>query len=98
MKRKERRMLSGIKKGALYLYRHSSIINISLDDIDDWLCEFYLASDFSIRIVSDVSVKKILSGSLNRLGIESTHEKPLLNIRKHICKVKELNPVQDTEE
>lgn len=46
MKRKERRMLSGIKKGALYLYRHSSIINISLDDIDDWLCEFYLASDF----------------------------------------------------
>lgn len=46
MKRKERRMLSGIKKGALYMYRHSSITNVSLEDIYNWLCEFYLASDF----------------------------------------------------
>lgn len=47
MKRKERNMLSGIKKGALYVYRHSSITDVSLDDIDNWLGEFYLASDFS---------------------------------------------------
>lgn len=46
MKRKERSMLSGIEKGALYVYRHGNVINVSLDDIDDWLCEFYLASDF----------------------------------------------------
>lgn len=46
MKRKERNMLSGIKKGALYVYRHSSITDVSLDDIDNWLGEFYLASDF----------------------------------------------------
>lgn len=46
MKRKERNMLSGIKKGALYMYRHSSITNVSLEDIHNWLVEFYLASDF----------------------------------------------------
>lgn len=46
MKRKERNMLSGIKKGALYVYRHSSITNVSLEDIYNWLSEFYLASDF----------------------------------------------------
>lgn len=72
MKRKERRMLNGVKKGALYVYRHSSIIDVSLDDINDWLSEFYLASDFfnmdRVRRICQKDTEWIIEQIRNRIN------------------------------
>lgn len=72
MKRKERRMLDGVKKGALYVYRHSSIIDVSLDDINDWLSEFYLVSDFfntdRVRRICQKDAEWIIEQIRNRIN------------------------------
>lgn len=46
MKRKERKILSGIEKGAFYLYRHGNIPDMSVDAIDHWLEGFWEATGY----------------------------------------------------